>query len=536
MNRISKNKYNGNKKEKEKKQKKKLSKKHKIIIWSLIGILIVIFAITLGTYVYKADGNIANAAINMVADVVGDETPITALVMGVSEDINTPLTDTIILVGYNPKTQASFMLSIPRDTFVGANESTAGGYDKINALYQKNVKKTVSAVEKLTGVNIDYYVVVKTTALVDVVNAIGGVEFDVPIDMKYDDPTQNLHIDLKKGVQVLDGDKAEQLLRYRHSNPDSRGKMTTYPASYGSDDFGRMRTQREFITATIKQMVTWKNISKIKNILSAIFDNLETNMSLGKMVGYIPSALKLDTSAIRAEQLPGESALINSLWFYRQDTSKTKELVTELMQSLGLTEKEYNKKYTPIKVRSTNRRVDDEKIKADSSLTTDVNTTVNDTYVTTDNLQPQQTTTTSNTSTNTASTSTEVVTPENCNHKWTLTINHEPTCGESGARLYTCTNCGSEKTEVIPATGNHTWKEISRVEPTEDKEGSVTSQCTVCKQTNTKILNKLPKTETPTVQNTAEETNTVEPQPEEKPEEVIEQPTEEQGENNEGEG
>ena len=536
MNRISKNKYNGNNKEKEKKPKKKLSKKHKIIIWSLIGILIVIFAITLGTYVYKADGNIANAAINMVADVVGDETPITALVMGVSEDINTPLTDTIILVGYNPKTQASFMLSIPRDTFVGANESTAGGYDKINALYQKNVKKTVSAVEKLTGVNIDYYIVVKTTALVDVVNAIGGVEFDVPIDMKYDDPTQNLHIDLKKGVQVLDGDKAEQLLRYRHSNPDSRGKMTTYPASYGSDDFGRMRTQREFITATIKQMVTWKNISKIKNILSAIFDNLETNMSLGKMVGYIPSALKLDTSAIRAEQLPGESALINSLWFYRQDTSKTKELVTELMQSLGLTEKEYNKKYTPIKVRSTNRRVDDEKIKADSSLTTDVNTTVNDTYVTTDNLQPQQTTTTSNTSTNTASTSTEVVTPENCNHKWTLTINHEPTCGESGARLYTCTNCGSEKTEVIPATGNHTWKEISRVEPTEDKEGSVTSQCTVCKQTNTKILNKLPKTETPTVQNTAEETNTVEPQPEEKPEEVIEQPTEEQGENNEGEG
>ena len=380
------------------------------------------------------------------------------------------------------------MLSIPRDTFVGSNENTANGYDKINALYQKNVKKTVSAVEKLTGVKIDYYVVVKTTALVEVVDAIGGVEFDVPIDMKYDDPTQELHIDLKKGVQVLDGAKAEQLLRYRHSNPDANGKMTTYPASYGSDDFGRMRTQREFITTTINQMVSWKNISKIKNILSAVFDNLETDMSLGKMIGYVPSALKLDTSAIRAEQLPGESALINNLWFYRQDTSATKDLVTELMQSLGLTEKEYNKKYTPIKAKSTNKKVDDESLKKDSILNKNrVNETNTKDIVISNTINNDKTTITQNQITNND-------TPQICNHNWTLTINHEPTCVETGARNYTCTNCGSEKTEVIPATGNHTWKEISRVEPTEDSEGSITSQCTICKQTNTKTLDKLPKT------------------------------------------
>lgn len=380
------------------------------------------------------------------------------------------------------------MLSIPRDTFVGSNEATAGGYDKINALYQKDVKKTVSAVEKLTGINIDYYIVVKTTALVEVVDSIGGVEFDVPIDMKYDDPTQNLHINLKKGLQVLDGAKAEQLLRYRHSNPDSTGRMTTYPSSYGSDDFGRMRTQREFITATINQIISWKNISKIKTILSAVFDNLETNMNFGKMVGYVPSALKLDISAISAEQLPGESALINGLWFYRSNTSKTRDLVTELMLSLGLTEKEYNKKYTPIKANSTNKKVDDLAIKSESSLTTKKENTVIEDIVTTSTNTNENNTTNINTNANT------VISQANCTHNWKLTINLEPTCVDKGARNFTCSICGAEKCEILEPTGNHTWKEISRVEPTEDTEGSVTSQCTVCKQTNTKVLEKLPKT------------------------------------------
>lgn len=92
MNRISKNKYN-------EKNRKKLTKKQKIIIISsIVGAIILILGIILGIYIYKADGNIADAAINMVADAVGDETPITALVMGVSTDLDNDLTDTIILV------------------------------------------------------------------------------------------------------------------------------------------------------------------------------------------------------------------------------------------------------------------------------------------------------------------------------------------------------------------------------------------------------------------------------------------------------
>lgn len=100
MNRISKNKYNDKDRlnKENKKEKKKLTKKQKIIILAIILIIIVLFAVKMGTYIYKAEGNIADAAINMVADVVGDETPVTALVMGVSTDLENELTDTIILV------------------------------------------------------------------------------------------------------------------------------------------------------------------------------------------------------------------------------------------------------------------------------------------------------------------------------------------------------------------------------------------------------------------------------------------------------
>lgn len=182
---------NNRKKNEKKKEKKKLSKKQKLLIVGIIiAVIITFIGIVFGVYIYKANGNITEAVLNVATDVLGDKDPIFVLVLGISEDISSKLTDTIILAGYNPDTQKAFMLSIPRDTFIGKNEETAGGFDKINALYQKDVQKTIDAVEKLTGVNINHYVVVKNTALPAIVNAIGEVEFDVPIDMNYDDPTQ----------------------------------------------------------------------------------------------------------------------------------------------------------------------------------------------------------------------------------------------------------------------------------------------------------------------------------------------------------
>ena len=319
------------------------------VIMTFILILILFLGIISGTYIYNANGNISNAALDMMADIIGTDEPISVLILGVSEDIETALTDTMMLASYNPKTQNAFVISIPRDTYIGKNKAKANGFDKINALYSINPKKTVAAVESLTGIKIDNYVVVKNSVLVDLVDAIGGVEFDVPINMKYDDDTQDLHIDLKKGVQILSGDQAEQLVRFRHSNPDANGKMTTYPSSYGADDYGRMRTQREFMKATATQLTSWKNVGKIKDITTAVFDNLETDMKLTQIISYIPSMLKLNTETLRMDQLPGVSDQINEIWFYLANTDDTCELVNELMLSLQLDEAELAKMYTPIK-------------------------------------------------------------------------------------------------------------------------------------------------------------------------------------------
>ena len=93
------------------------------------------------------------------------------------------------------------MLSIPRDTFVGENQSRAKGSNKINALYSESPEETMKAVSELTGINVEYYAVINTKVLIETVDIIGGVDFEVPINMNYDDKTQDLHIHLKKGMQ-----------------------------------------------------------------------------------------------------------------------------------------------------------------------------------------------------------------------------------------------------------------------------------------------------------------------------------------------
>ena len=323
-NRINKNKIE--------KEKKKWSKKKKLVVCgSILLAIILILGISFGVYVYKAEGNVKEAVKNMASDmavnIVGKDEPVFVLVLGISEDITSKLTDTIILAGYNPESQKAFMLSIPRDTFVGTNEDNASGWDKINALYQKDINRTITAVEERTGINIDNYVIVRNTMLSAMVSAIGEVEFEVPIDMDYDDPTQDLHIHLKSGVQMIDGDEAEQLLRFRHNNDGS-----SYPSSWGDNDYGRMRTQREFIKVVAKQLISVNNVGKLKGIAEAIFSNLETNMGVGDIIGYIPYAINFNVDDIRMEQLPGSGAMLNKLSFYKASYSRSKTLMKDLIE------------------------------------------------------------------------------------------------------------------------------------------------------------------------------------------------------------
>lgn len=387
-----------------KKKKKKMNKILKGILIVLITILIV-FVTIFGMYIVKARGNLGLAIKNMLKDVVGDQDPIFVLVMGVSEDISVQLTDTIMLVGYNPDTNQAFVLSIPRDTFVGDNESKAGGFDKINALYQKDPNKTVEAVEKITGININYYVTIKTSVLVKIVDTIGGIEFDVPIDMNYDDPSQDLHIHLKAGLQKINGNQAEQLVRFRHNNNGS-----TYSASYGDNDEGRTRTQREFLKVVMEKVISIRDVDKIKSITKELFDNnnLETDITVDKVFGYIPYAMDFNTSNLQMEQLPGKTEILNSLWFFKADKEETKKLINNYIEKLGLTEDE---KKLYLKSNSTEKTTIESKNttsnstkKSTSSNTTNKNTTSSNKKNTTTNKTTKAQKNSKNTVTNSTNT------------------------------------------------------------------------------------------------------------------------------------
>ena len=250
------------------------------------------------------------------------------------------LADSIMVASYNPQTQQASILSIPRDTYVGrrdketATQNYLASY-KMNSVYRNgtNIEEAVERVSELTGLEIHNYVIIDTDAIIEIVDAIGGVMFNVPIDMDYDDPTQDLHIHLKAGEQLIDGDKAEQLLRFRHNND-----WTTYPAEYGDNDLGRMRTQREFIQETLKQLVKFENVTKVLDVIDITFKNIKTDLSMQTIKYYIPYIFKFNMQNIQTGTLPGASEQCNGIWIYVANSRKTKELVDELFTDVIIQE------------------------------------------------------------------------------------------------------------------------------------------------------------------------------------------------------
>lgn len=317
-----------------KSQKKKRPKK-RFVILKLLLIIILVIVISIGIFVaystYKNGWGVSGmvkTAMGHDKDTVKDLKEFRVLLLGVSTDISVKLTDTIMVASYNPQTQQISLMSIPRDTFIGKSEKTASATNKINTLYQTGIDKVLNTVNEITGLDIEYYIVIDTEALIKLVDIIGGVEFNVPIDMDYDDITQDLHIHLKAGLQLLDGEKAENVVRFRHNNDGS-----SYPTSYGDNDTGRMKTQRAFIMEVIKQTIKAKNITKIGDILNIAYEYVETNVALSDAKDYIPYIIDFNTENMKTGTLPGTNEKINGIWFYKYDKTETKELINELFSS-----------------------------------------------------------------------------------------------------------------------------------------------------------------------------------------------------------
>ncbi len=301
-------------------------KKKKHVALKVFLVVLIILGIAGGLFIKRVQdlhGNWLAALLGHNEETVKNLDKLYILAMGES----TGMSDTIIVCSYDPKTQEASMLSIPRDTFVGDSKSHASVYDKINSLYNngQNPENTLEAVNKITGLDIKNYVLIDTKGLVKLVDEIGGIEFDVPINMKYDDETQDLHINFQKGLQKLNGEQVEELVRFRHNNDG-----TSYSYDYGNEDFGRMRTQREVIITVAKQMIQLKNITEIGKIIDIAREYVKTNMNFEDLKDYIPYMINMNAENIQAERLPGNSDYLNGLSFFLYDEEETEALVEKL--------------------------------------------------------------------------------------------------------------------------------------------------------------------------------------------------------------
>ena len=319
--------------------KKKKRKTWKIVLLTILVILL----IAGGVFAYRVYKNGWGLS-GMLATVVGhdeytkkDLKEFRCLLLGISTDEEGALlTDTIMVASYNPNTQKATLLSIPRDTYTGKNPKKATAYQKINSIYSRNEdpEEVLEAVNDLTNLGLEYYVIVKTQGFIELVDAIGGVTFNVPIDMDYDDTSQDLHIHLKAGEQLLDGDKAEQVVRFRHNNDGS-----SYPEEYGDNDLGRMRTQREFMMAVLKQTAKAENIFKLGQILDVAKNNVITNVDFNVAKDYIPYIVEFNTENLLTSTLPGTTPpweQTNGVSIFVADEKETEKLIQELFYDRDL--------------------------------------------------------------------------------------------------------------------------------------------------------------------------------------------------------
>ena len=215
-------------------------------------------------------------------------------------------TDTIMVASYDVGNQKLNLMSIPRDTMV----NVPWDVKKINSVYgRRGLDGFREQIAKLIGFTPDYYVNIDLQAFVDVVDLIGGVEFDVPIAMHYHDPYQNLNIDLEPGVQTLNGEQAMGLVRFRKSDRGASGRISGY------DDTGRVATQQAFLKAMFQQCLKLKNWTKITGYVEIFNKNVESDLTLGNMLWFARQAMGLGEDGFSTVTAPctGASAWSRSV-------------------------------------------------------------------------------------------------------------------------------------------------------------------------------------------------------------------------------
>lgn len=308
----------------QRKRKKKRTKKNRARRtqrWIVLLLVAVIFV--LAAVIAVSDGLIREPAVNQpqveqLDNKEGNESLrkdrfYTVLVCG-TDDGNGG-SDTIMLAAVDVENKAVNVVSIPRDTLVNEDWTVK----KINSAYNRSgIEGVQEQVEKIVGFPVDFYVTVDLKAFIDLVDAIGGVDFEIPINMNYDDPEQDLHIHYTAGMKHLTGQQAMEVVRFRHNN-DGGG--------YPLQDLGRIETQQAFLKTVAEKMFSLQSVIKIPEFARIFFENVKSDLTLGEMIWFGNQLLEIGTENIHFATLPGVAADVYGGSYYVLDKEECLALV-----------------------------------------------------------------------------------------------------------------------------------------------------------------------------------------------------------------
>lgn len=250
------------------------------------------------------------------------------------------LTDVMMAGSFERDSQIIDIISIPRDTYTEfstqetAKMNAAGIYPpdhmKMNAVHsytkeEFGVTFIEEHLEEFLGVEFDFYVKVNVDAFKELVDAIGGIDFYVPMNMYYDDPYQDLHIHLEEGMQHLNGEEAEGLVRFRKNN-DNTG--------YAMGDIQRIQVQQDFMKTVFEKVLSMETLlTKPLDLANVFLDNVETDFSISDMPKYVPYISGLSTEKLNMYTMPYDEQATSVSDYVIPDVSELSELVNTIFYS-----------------------------------------------------------------------------------------------------------------------------------------------------------------------------------------------------------
>ena len=231
-----------------------------------------------------------------------------------TDSIKGTRSDTIILANIDPSTKSVNLVSIPRDSKVYLPN---GRIDKINSAHALGgIDFTKQTIEDTFGVKINHYIIIHGPAVREIVDAMGGIPVYVEKNMHYNDYSGDLHINLTKGLQVLDGIQAEGFLRFRHD---------------GLGDIGRTSRQQWFLKGLAEKMQQPEMITKLPELVRVIAQNITTDMSfyeLSRLAGTVKD-VKIDD--VKVATLPGGPSQKGYISYWILDPDKTQEVINSMI-------------------------------------------------------------------------------------------------------------------------------------------------------------------------------------------------------------